>query len=263
MNEFEKTEHWDKTASQYQKTAHPFTSRFAEYALSRVPITSESRVLDIATGTGALSLAAARMGAHVVATDFSAGMVDVVAVTAGTEGLSNLKTRVMDGQALDLPDASFDAVFSIFGVMMFPDWRKGLSEMARVTRVGGYGVVGTWQARGAATFLLLGQIRAKLFPDLPNMPMPGGIGVLADPLRFADELVKAGYKAPQVTSVTFDCELDLKGLTDPDKLFSPSPGWTSLSDHDKDKVIAEIATMAGGRAILPIPSTALIGVGVR
>jgi len=37
-------------------------------------------------------------------------------------------------QALDLSDPDFDAVFSIFGVFMFPDWRKGLAEMARVTK---------------------------------------------------------------------------------------------------------------------------------
>jgi len=95
-----------------------------------------NRVLDVAAGTGALALAAARTGAQVLATDFSPGMVDRIAAY----GLPNVETRVMDGQALALADATFDAVFSIFGVIMFPDWRKGLAEMARVTRNGG-GVV--------------------------------------------------------------------------------------------------------------------------
>src|SRR3546814_13231114 len=80
--------------------------------------------------------------------------------------LPNVEARVMDGQALALEDASFDAVFSIFGVIMFPDWRKGLAEMARVTRPGGQGVIVTWREHGAATFLLLGQIRRKLFPEI-------------------------------------------------------------------------------------------------
>lgn len=79
--------------------------------------------------------------------------------------LTNVEAKVMHGQALALDDGSFDAVLSISGVIMFPDWRKGLSEVARVTRPGGYGVVATWQNRGAATFLLLGQIRRKLFPS--------------------------------------------------------------------------------------------------
>src|SRR3546814_17292559 len=65
--------------------------------------------------------------------------------------LPNVEARVMDGQALALEDASFDAVFSIFGVIMFPGWRKGLAAMARVTRTGGHGVIATWREHGAAT----------------------------------------------------------------------------------------------------------------
>ena len=69
--------------------------------------------------------------------------------------------------------SGFDAVFSIFGVIMFPYWRRGLSEMARVTRRGGRGIVATWQGRGAATFLLLSQIRQKLFPERGGMTSRG------------------------------------------------------------------------------------------
>ncbi len=139
MEEFQTPDHWDTAARHYAKTAHPFTSLYAEAALSRVVLTPDSRVLDVAAGTGALALAAARSGAHVLATDFSPGMVACIAAA----GLPNIDAQLMDGQALALPDASFDAVFSIFGVIMFPDWRKGLAEMARVTRFGGFGVVAT------------------------------------------------------------------------------------------------------------------------
>jgi ubiquinone/menaquinone biosynthesis C-methylase UbiE len=91
--------------------------------------------------------------------------------------LPNVEARVMDGQALALEDASFDAVFSVFGVIMFPDWRKGLGEMARVTRPGGFGVVATWREEGAATFLLLGEIRRKLFPTSCHTGVGPGIAV--------------------------------------------------------------------------------------
>lgn len=108
--------------------------------------------------------------------------------------LPYVEAQVMDGQALTLPDASFDAVFSIFGVIMFPDWRKGLSEMARVTRPGGYGIVATWQYRGAATFLPLGQIRQKLFPERASMPMLAAVTAMTDPDDFARELVVADIR---------------------------------------------------------------------
>lgn len=259
MREFENPDHWDTAAGHYERMAHPFTARFAEDALARVALTPASRVLDVAAGTGALALAAARTGAQVLATDFSPGMVARIAAAR----LPNVEARVMDGQALDLPDAGFDAVFSIFGVIMFPDWRKGLVEMARVTRPDGYGVVATWQDRGAATFLLLGQICRRLFPERAGMTMPEAVQALSDPDDFARALIAAGYRDPQIESVTHDYPLEIAALDEPDMLFGMSPDWTSLNDDEKHAVIEETRRMAEGRAILPIPSTALIGVAQR
>nr|WP_249786909.1 MULTISPECIES: class I SAM-dependent methyltransferase [unclassified Bradyrhizobium] len=224
VQQFEDPDHWDSAARHYRETAHPFTALFAEAALARVTLTPQSHVLDVAAGTGALALAAARTGARVLATDFSPGMVGCIAAA----GLPNVKARVMDGQALDLPDAHFDAVFSIFGVIMFPDWRKGLAEMRRVTRPGGHGVVATWQDRGAATFLLLGEVRQKLFPDRPGMAMPEAVQALSDPDDFARALVAAGYRNPRIDTVTHDFLLDVAALDAPDTLFGMSPDWTSL-----------------------------------
>jgi ubiquinone/menaquinone biosynthesis C-methylase UbiE len=259
MPEFENPEHWDEAAQHYEKTAHPFTSRYAAAALARVALTPDSHVLDVAAGTGALTLLAAQTGAQVLATDFSAGMVARVAAA----GLTNVEARVMDGQALALSDGSFDAVFSIFGVIMFPDWRKGLAEMARVTRPGGYGVVATWQDRGAATFLLLGQIRKRLFPDRGSMTMPDAVKALSEPTDFERELIAAGYRDPTIETVTYDYEFDMAALAAPDTVFGMSPDWISLDDTEKAAVIAEVRRMADGRQFLPISSTALIGVAQR
>jgi ubiquinone/menaquinone biosynthesis C-methylase UbiE len=259
MREFESADHWDTAARQYEQTAHPFTALYAENALARVPLGPQTRVLDVAAGTGALALAAARTGAQVLATDFSPGMV---ARIAGA-GLPNVETRVMDGQALDLPDAGFDAVFSVFGVIMFPDWRKGLAEMARVTRPAGVGVVATWQDRGAATFLLLAQIRRKLFPEREGMAMPEAVKALSHPADLARELRAAGYQDPAIEHVTHDYQLAVAALAEPDTLFGMSPDWTSLNDAEKAAVVTEARQMAGARSILPIPSTALIAVARR
>ena len=259
MREFENPDHWDSAARHYEKTAHPFTAQFAQAALARVPLTHKSRVLDVAAGTGALALAAARTGAHVLATDFSPGMVARIAAA----GLPNIEAQVMDGQALALPDGGFDAVFSIFGVIMFPNWRKGLSEMARVTRPGGCGVVATWQDQGAATFLLLGQVRRKLFPEREGLTMPAAVQALSIPEDFARELVAAGFGDPQIDQGTFDYKLDMQALAEPDTLFGMSPDWTSLNELEKSEVVAEVRKMAGDRPVLPVPSTALIGTARR
>jgi ubiquinone/menaquinone biosynthesis C-methylase UbiE len=252
--------HWDETAANYEATAHPFTSQFAEDALARVTLTPEMRVLDVAAGTGALTLAAARSGAYVLATDFSAGMVARIAAAK----LPNVDAEVMDGQALDLPDASFDISFSVFGVILFPDWRKGLAEMARVTKPGGLGVLATWQSEGAATFLLLSQIRRRLFPKLEGgTRLPEGAVALGDPEWLSAAMVDAGFAAPAIERVTHDFALDVSQLDRPETLFGMSPDWTALDDGQRAAVIEEVRRMAAGRAILPIPSTALIAVAGR
>jgi ubiquinone/menaquinone biosynthesis C-methylase UbiE len=76
------------------------------------------RFLDVAAGSGALSIPAARLGARALATDLSPVMLGSLDERARQEGL-DVATRVMDGHALDLDDDSFDIAGSQFGVMLF------------------------------------------------------------------------------------------------------------------------------------------------
>lgn len=260
MRRMNDPDRWNDMARHYEETAHPFTALFAEAALDKVAVTPDTRLLDVATGTGALALAAARKGAQVLATDFSPGMV--ARVTA--HGLPNLEGRVMDGQALALPDAAFDLVFSVFGVMMFPDWRRGLSEMARVTRPGGRGVIATWQSEGAATHLLLIQVTRALFPDRDWEPsLPPGLASLGDPQRLAAELVAAGFHDPEVQTIVHDYPLQMAKLDELEQQFAMSEDWRVLDADDRAAVVAEIRRRGDGRAVLPVPSTALIAVAKR
>lgn len=259
MRRMNDPDRWNEMAKQYEETAHPFTAPFAEAALARITVTPQTRLLDVATGTGALALAAAWQGAQVLATDFSPGMV--ARVTA--HGLPNLEGRTMDGQALDLPDASFDAVFSVFGVMMFPDWRKGLREMARVARPGGHGVVATWVSEGAATHLLLSQVVRALFPERDwRTGLPEGLTWLGKPETLSAEMVAAGFDAPTIETMTHDYLLRMTDLV-PETQFGLSEDWAQLGADDQQAVIDEVYRRAGGRDVLPVPSTALIAVATR
>jgi ubiquinone/menaquinone biosynthesis C-methylase UbiE len=112
--------------------------------VARLDLHPGVRLLDVAAGTGALATAAARRGASVLAIDSSRGMVAFLARRAREEGLSNLDARVMDGQKLDLPDASFDLACSVFGVMLIADHRAGLTEMRRVLVPGGSARLVVW-----------------------------------------------------------------------------------------------------------------------
>jgi SAM-dependent methyltransferase len=101
-------------------------------------LTPGQRVLDIATGTGLVAeVAAAAVGptGSVLAADIAAAMLEQANERLGA--LPNVLLAVEDGQALTLPDKSFDAVVCGLGLMFFPDPSRGLTEFHRVLRPGG------------------------------------------------------------------------------------------------------------------------------
>ena len=97
------------------------------------------RILDLAAGTGASSVALARSGADIVAADFSPGMI-----AEGTRrhcAVPNLTFRQADAMALPFDDDEFDAVTISFGLRNVSDPQLALREMLRVTKPGGRIVV--------------------------------------------------------------------------------------------------------------------------
>lgn len=100
---------------------------------------TETRLLDVATGTGDLALALRDAGAaDVVGLDFSALMLDA-AIRKEAAAASERRIAWVEGDAMALPfpDASFDAVTVAFGLRNMPSYPAALREMARVLRPGG------------------------------------------------------------------------------------------------------------------------------
>ncbi|HEU0256705.1 MAG TPA: class I SAM-dependent methyltransferase [Microbacteriaceae bacterium] len=97
------------------------------------------RILDVAAGTGTSSVALTRTGAHVVAADFSAGMLDVGRQRHGDDP----RIEFVAADATDLPfkTGEFDAVTISFGLRNVVDVPAALAEFLRVTRPGGRLVV--------------------------------------------------------------------------------------------------------------------------
>lgn len=97
------------------------------------------RILDLAAGTGASSVALLRSGAEVVAADFSPGMI--------AEGRRRYpaepRLSFVEADATDLPfgDDEFDATTISFGLRNVNDPDAALREMLRVTKPGGRIVV--------------------------------------------------------------------------------------------------------------------------
>jgi SAM-dependent methyltransferase len=169
----------------------------ADEALRLVRLERGQRFHDVAAGTGGLSLPAARLGAQVLATDWSPAMIERFEACVREEGLSGAEGLVMDCHALDLPDDSFDVTGSQFGVMLVPDQPRALREMVRVTKPGGralviaYGFPAEFQA--LQVFISALKVIAPEFPGLPDDPPPLEFQV-ADPEVLRGRLTDAGLR---------------------------------------------------------------------
>jgi SAM-dependent methyltransferase len=160
-----------------------------ERMLDATGISSGSTVLDVAAGAGGQSLAAARRvgpDGRVLATDISPAILEYAAKSATDAGLSNVATRELDGEYLDVEEAGFDAAISRVGLIYFPDQQAALAGIRRALRPGGKfsAVVYSTADRNGFFSIPVGIIRrrAELPPPAPGQPGPfslGGPGVAA------------------------------------------------------------------------------------
>lgn len=169
---------WDRHAPTYSQLFAPLTGFIARsmvtLAAPRLP--PGARVLDIACGTGAVTLPAIERaraersaggpGGLVVGCDLSPAMVELTRAAAArldADGLFHCETQ--NGEALSYTDGSFDAAFSCFGIFLFGDRRAGWREAARVLRPGGTFVTSVWQNAERNPML-----RAQVEPLLEALP---------------------------------------------------------------------------------------------
>jgi cyclopropane fatty-acyl-phospholipid synthase-like methyltransferase len=149
-----------------------------------------SRVLDVAAGAGGQSLAAARRvgpDGSVLATDISENILDYAEQAATRAGLTNIATRVMDGESLEVEEGFFDAVISRVGFIYFPNQEAAFAGMRRALKPGGRlaGVVYSTPEANRFFSIPVSVIRrrAGLPAPAPGQPGPfslGGLGVIED-----------------------------------------------------------------------------------
>ena len=132
----ERAERWMRDQAQRSEVYGTATEKMLELA----EIRTADRVLDVAAGAGDQTLLAARLvgpSGYVLATDISSDMLSIAAEMVRGAGLTNVDTRVMDGENVDLDADSFDAVICRLGLMLFNDPAKALRSMRRVVKPGG------------------------------------------------------------------------------------------------------------------------------
>ncbi|MEO7793820.1 MAG: methyltransferase domain-containing protein [Thermoanaerobaculia bacterium] len=191
---------WQKWTDWFEEQSAALTRRLCDDA----GVAPGKRILDLACGGGEpAATAAARVApsGSILATDLSPEMVEATRHRAGRLGLGNLEARVMDAQALDLPDHSFDGATCRFGLMFCPDPVRAASEVRRVLRPGAHLAAAVWDTPATNPFFMfLMGILAK-FTTLPAPdPTAPGLFRLAPPGEFERTLVAAGFKDVHVES---------------------------------------------------------------
>src|SRR6185436_1642041 len=113
--------------------------RWRRFLVSRLDVGPDARVLDVATGTGAVALELVRQhGCSVVGVDRSAEMLAVARARVAAQGLDS-RIELSEGRAEALPfaTASFDALTVTYLLRYVDDPAATLRELARVVRPGG------------------------------------------------------------------------------------------------------------------------------
>jgi SAM-dependent methyltransferase len=232
-----------------------------------------SRVLDVAAGAGQQTIVAARRvgpAGYVLATDIASSLLELASADAKKDGLANIECRRMDGEQLDVPASSFDAVISRVGLIYFPDQHKALTGMHRALKSGGRIAVMVYSTPDRNAFfstpVSIIRRRANLGPPLPGQPGPfslGGHGVLEA------ALAKAGFHG--IETRTIPAPLKMTGSSECVRFEQESFGalhqmLSGLDDAGKraawDEIARELARFDGPDGFEG-PCEMVVGVGVR
>jgi ubiquinone/menaquinone biosynthesis C-methylase UbiE len=183
-------EAWDSQARSWyeQREALLAASRpVHQWLVDHLEPRNGQRVLEIAAGPGDTGfLAATRLGTgRLVSTDLAPAMVEAARKRGAELGIGNADYRVLDAQAMDLADASFDGVLCRWGFMLMPDPAAALRECRRVLVPGGRLVFAVFTGPDENPFA---SIPARILVEAGHLapPSPGwqpGILALADRAR--------------------------------------------------------------------------------
>lgn len=176
---------WSGVAGAWERHAKRFDAQSGEVAtawmLEAAGLRPGEQVLELACGPAGVGLQAARAvapGGRVLCTDFAEPMVDAARRRVAEEKVENVDFGVVDAEAMDLTDASFDAALCRYGYMLMGDPRTALQETHRVLRPGGRLTLAVWGEAGENPWASIPMRAVMEHFDAPP-PEPGMPGMFA------------------------------------------------------------------------------------
>jgi len=167
------------------------TQPLAEVLTDALDLRPGTELLDVATGTGHVALAAARRFLNATGLDYVASLLEVGRRRAVAESLDVVFVEG-DAENIPFPDARFDYVVSQLGAMFAPNQEKTASEILRVTRPGGTVGMINWRPEG-----FIGELFRTI---AAHVPPPQGLKPAA--LWGSEERVRELF-GDEVSSVNF------------------------------------------------------------
>ena len=202
-------EQWDKHAQGWNDNSariRDWLRTSTDAMLEMAEVEPGARVLDVAAGAGDQTLdIAKRVGpaGYVLATDLSPAILKLAKANAQRAGHAHVETLVVDGENLDVPNASFDAAICRLGLMFFPDPGNGLRGMFDALKPGRMActmVFSTPDKNPCVTILVSTALKHAGLP--PRDPyQPGGLLSLGKPGLLDELFQQAGFSRVATTKV--------------------------------------------------------------
>lgn len=143
-------ETYNAAADHFDDFPLAFWDRYGQRTIHRLNLRQGASVLDVACGSGASALPAAKaVGStgRITAVDLAERLLELGSTKAVSLGLTNIEFLSGDMTDLGYPDENFDAVVCVFGVFFVPDMEALVKELWRMVRRGGKLAVTTWGPR--------------------------------------------------------------------------------------------------------------------